>query len=175
MHQPFPVADDSMVDSEATQEMEWVMQFILGVRRIKGEQNIKPGKQVPVMLANTTERDVCYFNNNKHYLSFLARTESVEILAAGEDGPESATALVGDMRLLIPLAGLIDKDAELERLEKEMGRLKQDIERCSKKLANPNFVDKAPSAVVQKEQDKLEEAKSALNQLQEQAEKIGAL
>jgi len=79
------------------------------------------------------------------------------------------------MKLLIPLAGLIDKDAELERLEKEMGRLKQDIERCSKKLANPSFVDKAPEAVVQKERGKMEEAKSALSQLQEQAEKISAL
>jgi valyl-tRNA synthetase len=76
---------------------------------------------------------------------------------------------------LIPLAGLIDKDAELARLEKEMGRLAQDIERTGKKLQNPAFVDKAPEAVVQKERDKLEKAEAALAELKAQAEKISAL
>ncbi|MEJ2528943.1 MAG: class I tRNA ligase family protein, partial [Gammaproteobacteria bacterium] len=175
MHQPYPVADPAMIDTQAISEMEWVMQFILGIRRIKGEMNIAPGKQIPVLLGNASKTDIEYFANNRHYLDFLARTESVEILAAGDDGPESATALVGEMKLLIPLSGLIDKDAELERLNKEMSRLQQDLERCENKLANPGFVDKAPEAVIQKERDKMQEAKSALRQLEEQANRIGAL
>jgi valyl-tRNA synthetase len=175
MTQPFPSADASKIDSAAEDEMEWVMQFILGVRRIKGEMNIAPSKQIPVLLANTSQTDVAYFENNRHYLDFLARTESVEILAPGDDGPESATALVGEMKLLIPLSGLIDKDAELERLNKETSRLRQDMERSEKKLSNPGFTDKAPEAVVQKERDKMEDAASALKQLEEQAKRISAL
>ena len=87
----------------------------------------------------------------------------------------SATALVGDMKILIPLAGLIDKAAELARLEKEMGKLQGDIERTETKLSNPSFVDKAPEAVVQKERDKLLEAKNALGKLDGQAQRIRAL
>ncbi|MCP4127790.1 MAG: valine--tRNA ligase, partial [Gammaproteobacteria bacterium] len=175
MTQPYPVADAAKIDAEAIQEMEWVMQFILGVRRIKGEMNIAPGKQIPVLLGNASETDVEYFQNNRHYLDFLARTESVKILAPNDEGPESATALVGEMKLLIPLSGLIDKDAELERLNKEMNRLKQDMERAEKKLSNKGFTDKAPEAVVQKERDKMEEAALALKQLEQQASRISDL
>jgi len=175
MHQPYPQADQALVDAEAVAEMEWVMGCILGVRKIKGEMDIKPSKQVPVLLANASAQDAAWLRNSRPYLDFLARTESVELLPEGEDGPESATALVGEMKLLIPLAGLIDKDAELARLDKEMGRLQQEIERTDKKLQNPSFVDKAPAPVVAKERDKLDKARAALAELQAQAEKIRAL
>jgi valyl-tRNA synthetase len=108
-------------------------------------------------------------------LDFLARTESITVLEPGDAGPESATALVGSMKVLIPLAGLIDKDAELARLEKEIARLRQDIERTGNKLSNPAFVDKAPAAVVQKERDKMANNDSALQNLSAQAQKIRAL
>ena len=151
------------------------MQFILGIRKIKGEMNIAPGKPVPVLLASASPRDVELAATSRPYLDFLARTESVEILPAGDEGPKSATCLVGDMKVLIPLAGLIDKDAELARLDKEIKRLAQDIERTEKKLNNAGFVAKAPEAVVQKERSKLEENRSAVDKLQAQATKIGAL
>ncbi len=175
MLQGYPVADQTLVDESAVAEMEWTMQFILGIRKIKGEMNISPGKPVPVLLANATEQDQTWLTSNRRYLDFLARTESVEVLPAGEAGPESATALVGEMKVLIPLAGLIDKDAEVKRLEKEIGKLQGEVERTGKKLSNPNFVDKAPAAVVQKEKDKMEVARKALEDLQAQAEKIQAL
>ncbi len=175
MHQPYPVADESLADAEAVAEMEWVMGCILGVRKIKGEMNIAPGKPVPVLLANASAQDAAWLRNSRPYLDFLARTESVEVLPDGDDGPESAVALVGEMKLLIPLAGLIDKDAELARLDKEMAKLLQEIERTEKKLQNPAFVDKAPDAVVQKERDKLDTAKHARIELQAQADKIRAL
>ena len=106
------------------------------------------------------------------YLNFLAKTESVEILGDGDNEPESAIALVGEMKVLIPLAGLIDKEAELSRLQKEIDKLNGEVKRLNGKLSNANFVDRAPEAVVQKERDKLAEAESALSNLQEQAEKI---
>ncbi len=175
MNQPFPVADQSRIDPDAVAEMEWVKQFILGIRQIKGEMNIAPGKPVPVLLSHASDSDRAWAEKHRAYLDFLARTESIKVLPEGDEGPESATALVGNMKVLIPMAGLIDKEAELARLEKELGKLKAEAERVEKKLSNPSFTDKAPEAVVQKERAKLEEAKSALAKLDEQAAKIRSL
>ena len=175
MRAPWPQVDESQRDPQAQAEMDWVMQFILGVRRIKGEMNIAPGKPVPVLLADAGEADRERLARHRRYIDFLARPESIEVLPAGAPEPESAIALVGEMRLLIPLAGLIDKAAEIARLEKEIGKLEKEIERTARKLENPNFVDKAPAAVVQKERDKLEKNQGALERLQAQLEKIRAL
>jgi len=172
---PYPVADPATADPDAVAEIEWVQQFILGVRRIKGEMNIPPGKTLPVLIANASDRDRRWIEVARPYLDFLAKTESVTILDDESDAPESAIALVGDMKILIPMAGLIDKDAELKRLDKEITRLRGDIERIEKKLDNPNFVDKAPAAVVAKERDRLTEQGAALAQLVAQKTKIAAL
>jgi valyl-tRNA synthetase len=137
--------------------------------------NIAPAKPVPVYLANASDDDKLLAQKHRHFLDFLARTESIEVLAPDDHGPESATALVGEMKVLIPLAGLIDKDAEIKRLEKEIARLQGDVDRIGKKLGNPSFVDKAPEAVVQKERDKQAEARKALESLQAQLAKIKAL
>jgi len=175
MLRPYPAADDSHRDAVAEAEMEWLKQFILGIRQIRGEMNISPGKPLPVLLENASESDQMNLEATRHYLNFLAKTESVTVLSAGEEAPESAIALVGKMKVLIPLAGLIDKEAELERLNKEIGKIEADMKGTEGKLSNPNFVDKAPEAVVQKEKDKLAKASDALTQLREQVEKISAL
>jgi valyl-tRNA synthetase len=175
MNRPFPSYRAPLINEGAETEMQWVMQFILGIRKIKGEMNIAPGKPVPVLLANTSDTDRALAERHRPYLDFLARTESIQVLGDGDEGPESATALVAKMKVLIPLAGLIDKDAEIARLEKEIARLRSDLERTEKKLQNPNFVDKAPPAVVQKEQDKLTAAQAALTELASQLRKIQAL
>ncbi len=175
MLQPFPQPDASRIDDTAVAEMAWVQQFILGVRRIKGEMNIAPGKPLPVLLANASDQDRQWLEQDRPYLDFLARLESVTLLDHGEEAPESATALVGEMQLLIPMAGLIDKDAELERLEKEIGKIRDNVARIGKKLANASFVEKAPAAVVDKEREKLAEQQSALSKLEEQREKISSL
>jgi len=175
MLQPWPMADDSLLDEAAVEEMEWVQQFILGIRKIRGEMNIAPSKTLPVLLANTSEQDRVWAEAARPYLDFLARTESVTVLEEGDDGPESATALVGEMKVLIPLAGIIDKDEELARLAKEIGKLEKDIERGARKLENENFVNKAPEAVVAKERQKVAEMRAALEKLRQQQAKIAAL
>jgi valyl-tRNA synthetase len=151
------------------------MQFVLGIRRIKGEMNIAPSKPLAVLLQHASARDQAWLARNRRYLDFMARLESVQVLDQGELAPESATALVGEMKLLIPMAGLIDQAAELARLDKEIGRLSQDLERTEKKLANPSFVDKAPAAVVDKEREKFGQLGPAIAKLREQREKIRAL
>ncbi|MBK1722134.1 valine--tRNA ligase [Thiocystis violacea] len=172
---PFPVANAGSADPLAVAEIAWVQQCILGVRRIKGEMNIPPGKPLPVLVANASDQDEVWLETARPYLDFLARTESITLLDDESAAPESAIALVGGMKLLIPMAGLIDKDAELKRLDKEIARLTDDIARTEKKLENPSFVDKAPEAVVQKERAKLAEHAAAIGNLQTQRAKIAAL
>ena len=171
MHEPYPEADESKVDAEAVAEMEWVKQFIMGVRKIRSSMNIAPGKPLPVLLAGGNDTDRTRSETYRLYLTKLARLETLEWVSEDE-APESATALVGEMKILIPMAGLIDKEAELARLGKEIDRIKKDLERTEKKLGNPSFTDKAPAAVVEKERKKLEDGKGALGQLEEQRGKI---
>ena len=175
MIQPFPSDNQSRIDHKAEAEMEWVMQFILGIRRIKGEMNIAPGKPIAVFLQHASQQDREFLQRNRHYLDFLARLASVSILNESEDPPESATCLVGEMKILIPMAGLIDKEPEIMRLKKEIERIKSNLQRIEKKLHNPNFIRKAPQNIVQKERSKLEEQQSALIKLEEQLIKIQAI
>ena len=172
---PYPVPDPTAADAEAVAEIDWVKQFILGVRRIKGEMNIPPAKPLPVLIVNASTRDRDWIAQARPYLDFLARTQSIEVLEDESAAPESAIALVGEMKILIPMAGLIDREAELKRLDKEIGRLTDDVARTEAKLANPSFVDKAPEAVVAKERTKLADHAAAIANLTAQRERIAAL
>ncbi len=172
---PFPTADESLVDERSVAEIRWVMQLILGVRRIRGEMNIPPSRPLPLLLQHVSPQDLEWLDASRSYVDFLARTESVEILPDDARAPESAMALVGEMKVLIPISGIIDKDAELARLEKAIGRLRTDLERTEKKLENPSFVDKAPPAVVQKERDKATDQRASIAKLTEQEHKIRSL
>ena len=171
----YPQADSALIDESAMSELEWVKQFIMGVRQIRSEMDIKPGKPLPVICDQVSSDDQQRISANESLLVALAKLESVEVITAQDEAPESATALVGDMKLLIPLSGLIDKDAELARLDKNIEKLEQEVKRVSGKLSNDNFVSRAPEAVVNKEKEKLAEAQTALSNLQEQREKIAAM
>ncbi len=174
MLQPYPRPEADKIDEYAIDEINWVKAFIMGVRQIRSEMDIKPGKPLPVLLQNGGEMDKVRLDDNRAFLVSLARLEAITWLD-DEEAPESATALVGDMKLLIPLAGLIDKQAELDRLDKNIKKLETEVARISGKLGNANFVDKAPAAVVNKDRDRLAEAESALVSLNAQVEKINAL
>jgi len=170
MSQPYPVADENLIDEAAVADMEWMMEFITGVRSIRSQMNIPPKKQLPVLLKDSTEQDQIRLNANQNFLSRLANLESIEILT--DDAPAAATALVGKMEILIPLEGLIDKEAEIKRLDKETTKLEKVIKQSSGKLSNENYVAKAPADVVQKERDKLAEMEQALSQLQQQRQSL---
>jgi len=174
MQQPYPQADESLINDDAVREMEWVKQFVLGVRKIRSGMNIDPRKPLPVLLQNGSTIDEQRLDHNRHYVTSLARVESIEWLG-NKEGPESATALVGEMKVLIPMAGLIDKEAEQARLAKELEKKRGDLQRTENKLGNASFVDKAPAAVVDKEKAKAEDLKAAIRQLEEQLQKIAAL
>ena len=173
--QNYPVADQALIDNDAVESVEWVKQSVMGVRKIRAEMNINPGKKLPVIVANASSTDAARLQEHGGLLKFLARLDTIETVGDASEAPESASALVDSMQLLIPMAGLIDKESELKRLDKEIARLESEIDRLSKKLGNKGFTDKAPEAVVASEQQKLDDAGAALLQRKEQREKISAL
>ena len=175
MHQPYPEPETDKIDPAAVQEMEWIMGFVLGIRKIRSGMNIAPGKKVPLIIRGGSDLDYVWYERNRLFLMTLAKLEDITKLDPGAPAPEAATALVGDMTLLIPLAGLIDKAAELSRLEKEIEHIQRDLDRSDKKLANPSFVERAPAEVVAKERQRISEARTSLVKLQEQLARIRAL
>ncbi len=169
--QSFPVSNNNFVDINSLQEMEWSKEFINGVRKIRAEMNITPGKPLYVLLQNWSTQDQTYYENSQRYIFSLAKLEDVQWLN-DDSAPESATALVGEMKILIPLAGLIDQEAECARLRKEINKLEANLEKSLAKLSNPNFADKAPKDVVDKERTRVNEMQTSLEQLKEQLNKI---
>ena len=172
MLQPYPVSEDKGVDSAANADIEWLKDVIVGIRNIRGEMNIPPGKELTVLLGNGEERDRIRLEQNAPFLKKLARLAEIKWLENSEQAPVAATALVGELEILVPMAGLIDRDAELARLGREIGRLEKDLARIRGKLENPSFVDKAPAAVVAKEREKMQAQQQSLATLQEQAQRI---
>ena len=174
MLQAYPEADDSKIDATAEADIEWLQGVILGIRNIRGEMNIPPSRALNVLLNNGSTEDQRRLSENHKALSKLAKLENIEWAGDGEL-PMSATQLVGSMEVLVPMADLIDKDAELARLAKEIEKLGKEIQRLDGKLSNANFVDKAPADVVAKEREKLDGQRQALAKLEQQAEKIRSL
>ncbi|MCC5857013.1 MAG: valine--tRNA ligase [Ectothiorhodospiraceae bacterium] len=172
MLRPYPEPEDDRRDPEAEGDIDWIKRFILGVRRIRGEMDISPNRPLPVLLQQAGQSDRRRLDQYRLFLERLARLESITLLKGDEEAPESAIALVGEMQVLVPMAGLIDKDAELKRLAKERDRARADLERAERKLANPSFVEKAPATVVEQERQRVAGFRSALERLEAQYARI---
>ena len=172
MLQEYPGLDTHPTGSAVEEEIEWVKQFILGIRQIRGEMDISPGKPLPVLLENSVAKDRAFAEQNAHLLTRVGRVESVRSLAADEEAPASATALLGNMRLLVPMAGIIDVGAEKVRLGKQRERSNSDLERVRSKLENANFVNNAPADVVTKTRQQLADLELQISQLDEQMERL---
>jgi valyl-tRNA synthetase len=175
MLQPYPIADASKMDENAEADVQWLQLIIEGIRNIRGEMNIAPGKKVPVLFKNGSESDKIRLEQNTQLLNSLAKLESVTWLSSDDIAPAAATQLAGELEILVPMADLIDKDAELARLTKEIDKLNKELGSIKGKLSNANFVDRAPVAVVAKEQQRLEKRQVALKKLQQQQLTIQAL
>ncbi|KQB11178.1 valine--tRNA ligase [Vibrio metoecus] len=175
MLQALPQYDAANFNQEALDDIEWVKAFITSIRNLRAEYDINPGKPLEVMLKAANEQDAARIEANKPVLVSLAKLESIRVLADGEATPACATALVGKSELMIPMAGLIDKDAELDRLAKEIAKTQGEIARIEGKLGNEGFVAKAPEAVITKEREKLAGYQEALVKLEQQKAAIAAL
>lgn len=175
MLQSYPQSGPDKRDAQAEQDIDWLKGVIVGVRNIRGEMNISPARSLPLFLQQGDDEDRRRLEDNRQFLTRLAKLESLTWLEPGQEAPPAATQLVGAMEILVPLAGLIDKDAELLRLGKEIDRLTKEIGKIETKLSNARFVDNAPEEVVNKERGKLAEFSDKLSKLETQRQKISAL
>ena len=173
MQRPWPKADEIVADDAATAEIEWFKNVLSGIRKIRSEMNISPGKTIPLLLADGDASDRARVAKFAAQISFLARVESPQWIDSGADEPAAAAAVVGSLRVMIPLAGLIDLGAEKVRLGKEIARIEIEIKKCEGKLGNANFVANAPAEVVTQERQRITDWNVTLTALREQAQKLG--
>ena len=173
LQRSWPNASDIPADEAATAEIEWFKNVLSGIRRIRAEMNISPGKTIPLLLADGDASDRARAAKFAAQISFLARVDAPQWIASGADEPAAAAAVVGSMRVLIPLAGLIDLGAEKTRLAKEIARIESEIKKCENKLGNANFVANAPAEVVAQERQRIADWNIQLTALREQTQKLG--
>ena len=173
LERAYPRADEFAIDEAATGEIEWFKAVLTGVRKIRSEMNIAPGKAIPLLLADGDAEDRRRTGKFSAQIEFLARCEAPRWLSSSEEEPAAAAAVVGNLRVLIPLAGLIDLDAERARLTREIARIQGEIRKCEGKLGNANFVDHAPAAVVEQERARLADWNAQIDALRGQTEKLG--
>jgi len=168
----YPSAEDYAGDEAAAAEIEWFKNALSGIRRIRSEMNISPAKIIPLLLADGDANDRSRIAKFAAQISFLARVEAPQWIDSGADEPAAAAAVVGALRVMIPLAGLIDLGAEKARLTKEITRIETEIKKCEGKLNNANFVANAPTEVVQQERQRITDWTQQISTLREQAQKL---
>ena len=168
----FPRSDAARIDTAAEADVAWLQQAIIAVRNVRGELGIAPGKKLELLLRNAGPMERRCVAAHELLLTTMAKLESVAFLDGGE-APASATQVIGQTELLVPLAGLIDFDAERARLEREEEKLVKEIEKLAGRLGNTGFVDKAPPEVVARERARLAELEGAREALARQREGLG--
>jgi valyl-tRNA synthetase len=175
MSAAWPAAGIEMIDIPAETELEWIKGFVLGVRQIRGALDISPSRKLPLLLSNAAPADRECFARHQLYLERLAGLESPRIMSPAEAAPPSASALVGDLVLLVPMAGLIDPLAEAERLAKRLAKTEQDLGKMRAKLENENFVRNAPPEIVKTERERIAQLDRTTASLRQQIEAVRRL
>jgi valyl-tRNA synthetase len=175
MLQPWPQATGAVRDEEAERDMAWIMSFVLAVRRIRADLGIAPARPLTVHVQDAGPRERGLVASHGRYLEGLGRLQGIQTVSG--DGPVTgyATALLDDMKILVPMAGLVDAAAELDRLSREIARLRADLERSAGKLGDSAFIDKAPAPIVAQERERSAAMQNALASLEAQRARIAAL
>lgn len=175
MLQRYPTFDAAFKNAAKEIELEWVKNIVIAIRTLRSEMNISPAKKISVLLNKGTEEDKNRFSENEPLILALTKCEKMTWLSTGDTPPESSTVLVGELDILIPMAGLINKTEETNRLSREITKFTKEMERIEAKLHNPNFVERAPHDVVLKEKSRLADLKNTLQKLALQLQKIEAI
>ena len=172
---PAPARGMPPPDREAEDEMAWLQAFVLGIRRVRGEMNLSPSKPLPVVLEEAGDLDRTRVARHEPLLRQLARIERIDVLDAGTEAPGgTALALLGSLKIHVPLAGLVDLAAEVARLDRQLEKARADLERAKRKLDNPRFRDNAPAEVVARERERLESQDNVCRELAQQLERLRA-
>ena len=168
MLQPYPTAHELPVDTEAERAIDWIQKVVQGVRQIRGEMSISPSRQIPLLMKGASAQDLAYLEHHRAYLERLAGLENITVIGPDTTAPQSATSLVGDLALLVPMAGIIDAAAEADRLAKRISKAQEDLGKTNTKLTNDNFVRNAPEAVVAMERERAADLERTIAGLQVQ-------
>lgn len=175
MLQPFPRIEENAFDAEAETEINWLKEVIVAVRNIRAECNIPPSKGLDLLFRNIPADEQKILEKQTALLQAMAKLDNVSVLKEGEQAPLAVAKLVGNTEILVPMAGFINKEAELARLTKEIEKYQNEVKRIESKLSNEAFVAKAPEAVIAKEREKQAEYQSGLEKIREQYKAIEAL
>ncbi|NNC24432.1 valine--tRNA ligase [Salinisphaera sp. USBA-960] len=172
--QPFPTSDQTRVDHTAETDMAWLQSVITGLRQIRASMDLAPRSTIPVYVVNADTTDRARIDQSRAAIDFLAGVASVEYVEAA-DVPASASAQVGHLQLRVPLAGLIDKEVELERLDGQIAKRRGELDNVTARLANTDFVNKAPETVVNKNREQKCTLETELDELAEQRQRIAEI
>ncbi|HEY1726597.1 MAG TPA: valine--tRNA ligase [Steroidobacteraceae bacterium] len=172
---PWPDAAQFAPDPAAEAELKWVMQVVLAIRQIRGEMDVSPARALPLLLQHASNEELRLTQRHQALLSQLAGIESVRALVSGEKVPPAAAALVGELSLLVPMAGLIEPASELQRLERRRQKTEQEMTKSRNKLGNADFIANAPAEVVTQERERLAERERESAGLKRQIEQVHAL
>lgn len=175
MLQTYPTQAANKMFSAAEQQVEWLKKIITTIRTMRSEMGIAPNKKINILLTKGDKQDQTNLKQCHEYIKLLAKVTSITWHDSNHPLPANATDILNHLEIHIPLAGLIDKSAEIERLNREIIKLKKDLQKSSNKLNNPNYIAKAPAEVVAKERQRLKQSEHALQKLQEHFERIEAL
>lgn len=175
MLQPYPQANLTQIDITAQTDMEWLQAVILGIRRIRGEMDISPAKRLTIYCQQGDATDHARLQHYQPLLLAMAKLETIHWLSPEQTPPASATALVNTLKIFIPMAGLLDKQAELARLRKALAKAEQDYQQSQRKLANPDFMQRAQPDVVSREQQRLQDNAALCARLTAQIQQIERL
>lgn len=175
MLQPFPQMTGDLINNEAKSTVDWLKQIVTAIRNIRGEMHVSPAKKIQLIFNKGNDTDQARFAACSHYLKALAKVEHIKWHQSSEAMPASATAVVDELEIHIPLAGLIDKSAELKRLQKEIDKLRKTATQTEGRLSNKTFIEKAPTDIVEKTQAELVSCKQTLAKLEAHYERIEGL
>ena len=171
----YPKTDEAQISEQVEADMAWLQELIASVRNIRGEMKLGNAVRLPVLLQNISADEDARLSRIKNQFKALAKVESLDIVKEGDDVPLSSSSMVGQLRVLVPMKGLIDPTAELARLGKSYDKLKGQAEGIARKLGNEGFVSKAPAEVVDAEKAKLAELEGQLTAMTAQMEQLKAL
>ncbi len=171
----YPQTDDAQISEQVEADMAWLQELIASVRNIRGEMKLGNAVRLPVLLQNVSSDEEARLSRIKNQFKALAKVESLEIVKEGDEVPLSSSSMVGQLRVLVPMKGLIDPTAELARLGKAHEKLQKQADGIARKLGNEGFVSKAPAEVVDTEKAKLAELEGQLTAMTAQMEQLKAL
>lgn len=166
MIQAYPEFDKTKKDAGAEQDLTWLKTVVHTIRMLRSEMNIAPGKKIPLLLYKGNEKD----HENSHIflndIMNLAKISEINWIVEKEKNTTHAIGVVGNLELLIPMEGLIDTEAEIQRLKKEILKIEKEIKRAESKLSDAAFVKKAPPKILAQERQRLADSTATYTKLQ---------